>query len=138
MGAVSLSGTLLAGPGGVVSQNSFPSATAQMFLALRSEPAPYTAATGVLQLPLDSELAFVQLGGIDETIGPVKKATLISLRSPSEIALRITTDDGLGGEVLIETPHIGLFLKEWPDSHPVLKLEAKGVGLIEYFASGPG
>lgn len=110
---------------------------AQAAFGLLVEPSSYVSATGVLQFRLDSPSAFVQLGGLDETIGPVKKATLLYLRAPSEIALRITTDDGLGGETVIETPHVGLFVKQWPDGLAVLKIEAKGDCLLEYFLAGP-
>lgn len=138
MGQVSLTGTLTAGPGAVTGAGQFPSAQATAQLGLRVEPSPFSAATGILQFSLDSAGAFVQLGGVDETIGPVKKCTLLYLRAPSAIQIRITRDDGLGGDLVTTEDHQGLFVKEWPDDKFVKLVEAKGVSLIEYFASGPG
>lgn len=138
MGQLSLTGTLSAGPGAVAGGGQFPSSTASAQLGLRVEPSSYSAATGVLQFSLDSSGSFVQLGGIDETIGPVKKCTFLYLRAPSAIELRITRDDGLGGDLVTTDDHQGLLVKEWPDDNFVKLVEAKGVSLLEYFASGPG
>lgn len=138
MGQVSLSGTLSAGPGAITGGGQFPSATATAQLGLRVEPSPFSAATGILQFSLDSSGSFVQLGGVDAMIGPVKKCTLLYLRAPSAIQLRITRDDGLGGDLVTTEDHQGLFVKEWPDDNFVKLVEAKGVSLLEYFASGPG
>lgn len=137
MGQVSISGTLSAGQGAVASASSFPSSTATAQLALRVEPMSFTAATGVLQFVLSSPGSYAQLGGVDAAIGPVKKCTLLYLRAPSAIALRITRDDGLGGDLVSEEDHQGLFVKEWPDDAFVKLIEAKGESMLEYFASGP-
>lgn len=137
MGSVSISGTLTAGASGVGSSAAFPSAQVSIPFGLRADPTGYTAATGILQFPLNSAGSFIQLGGVDETFGPVKRATLVYLRVLSQVSLRITSDDGLGGEDVFEAEHVGLFLKEWPDDHAVLKVEAKGAALLEYFACGP-
>lgn len=137
MGQVTVTGTLVAGSSAVSASSSFPSMQAQASFGLRAEPSSYSKATGVLQDALDSPSAYVQLAGIDATIGTVKRATFLYLRAPSAIWLRITTDDGIGGEDVIETPHQGLFIKEWPDDKAVLLLEAKGESALEYFASGP-
>ena len=138
MGQLSLSGTLTAGPGVSIGGGQFPSSTATAQLGLRVEPSSYTAATGVLQFVLSSPASYVQLGGVDETIGPVKRCTFLYLRAPSAILLRITRDDGLGGNLVSEEDHQGLFVKEWPADNFVKLVEARGESALEYFASGPG
>lgn len=136
MGQILLTGQLIAGPSQGSNDATFPQAQVSASLLLKKTPRTYAVATGNIARSLNSPLAFVALQGIgdDDT---VTKGEILYLRSAEDIELRITTDDGLGGDVIEDVvPVSGLYVREFPATKFLKLLEAKGESAIEYFASG--
>lgn len=102
-----------------------------MALSLLSEPKSFDAATGVLQYNLNSPIAFYTLAGIGAS-SIVTEALTFIFRTQSNIRLRLTFDDATVSELSVQ----GMLLIEPPDGTALVLVEAKGLGLIEYFASG--
>lgn len=137
---VSLLGTLSAGAQGV-GESGFPSGVLQVAFGLAgstpddgSKPSPqkfWAAPT------INSPAAYVTLGGVG-TGQSVTQANLLYLRTIAAMNFRLTFLDPAGGAdiVAIIPAVLGLLILE-PSVTGYLKLlEVKGVGKVEYFASG--
>ncbi len=132
MGLLRLSGSLDAAP--AAASELFPASSFSVPLAFLEVSKGYSVASGVLARALASG-SFVPLQGV----GPadtVTRGTFLYLKSNSAIDLRITTDDGSGGDVVAVLPPAGFFALELSASKYLKLLEAKGSATIEYFVSG--
>ena len=132
MGQVSVSGALTAGPP-QGSAGSLYNTTLQLVQPQKG----FVVSTGILAAALASPSAFVTLAGIGAS-SIVTKGDTLYLRSADEVTLRITTDDGVGGNVVATITIQGTVLLEFSATKFLKLLEAKGtVSSFEYFASGP-
>jgi hypothetical protein len=133
MGQIDLQGALTGGPpsGG----DTFPAAVFTAPLRFRSNPKGFGVATGVLTQIVASPAVYLTLPGVG-TGGVVTKADTFYLKSSGPIDLRLTTDDGAGGDVVSVVPCDGLHLSEFPTSKFLKLIEVQGSATIEYFASG--
>jgi len=131
MGQINLSGSITAGPtsgnGGV-----FPGASMVVPLGFAQNPKGYQRATGILE----RSLALGVYTDLGEPGNTVTQATFLYLRSDAVIDLRLTTDDGVGGNVISVVPVHGLAMFEFPSTKYLKTLEALGTGKVEYFLSG--
>lgn len=138
MGRVVVSGNLQAGPN-VVSEGVFPSMQATAIIALRegSQGKSADRMTGVLSRRINSAAAFVPLQGVGPT-DTVTQGDFLYLKCDNAIDLRLTVDDGAGGQTVITLEGIrGLVILEFDTTQPLELLEAQGVTALEYFVSGP-
>jgi hypothetical protein len=130
---VTLQGTLQAGPA-KSTDCAFPSALVNASFTLK----PSTKAAPVSAYDvrnLNSPSSFVQLRGV----GPgesVTRGNTLYLRTETAMTVRATFDDGVGGSVVATYPVDGLFVIEAQEAKFIKLLEAQGVGVVEYFASG--
>lgn len=133
MGQLDLQGALIGGPpsGG----ETFPASTFSVPLRLRTSPKGYGVATGVLSQQIASPAAYVALSGIGVG-GAVTQADTFYFKASGPVDLRVTTDDGAGGDVVAVIPSDGLAVIETPASKYVKLVEVQGNGTVEYFASG--
>jgi len=135
VGQVSLSGVLTAGPTGS-GDAVFPAATFQAPLGLLGGSAKqYGVATGILTRNLQSPSAFVTLDGVG-TAATVTQGSFLYFKTDGAIDLRITTDDGSGGQDVVVVPVQGLLVMELPTNKPLELLEAQGSGKLEYLVAG--
>ncbi len=135
MGVLSLEGNLLAGPP-TVSSESFPGGRIDIPLRLLEGRMTFDVATGILPRRLASALSFAPLQGVGPT-DTVRKGAFLYFKSDQAIDLRITTDDGLGGDVLTVLPAVRLIVGMQFDPTKFLKLlEGKGLAQLEYFICG--
>jgi hypothetical protein len=132
MGQLLLSGSLLAGPSQGSSESTFPSAQVNIPLALKETPLTYDAATGCIARAVASPASFVTL-----TTDAVPEGRVLYLRTDADVSLRITSDDGSGGDVVeAVVPVSGLYVREFPETKFLKLLEVRGTAAIEYFVSG--
>jgi hypothetical protein len=133
MGQVQLQGALIGGPpsGGEV----FPAALFNVPLKLRTDPKGFGAATGILQRTITSAVAYVQLADVGAN-GTVTQANTLYLKSAGPIDVRLTCDDGVGGNVVSEYQQDGMSLLEFSDVKFLKMVEVRGSAQIEFFASG--
>lgn len=135
MGQVRIDGQITAGPQ-VIGQDR---STLSTILALKggSSSKSYGAATGILELNLNTPTNTYQtLPGVGAAPG-VTKADTLYFFCDSPVLLRLTTDDGAGGNVLSVLPVDGLCTLEFWGTRFLKLVEAQGNSPIEYFASGP-
>lgn len=130
---VTLQGTLLAGPA-KSSDSAFPSGLVNASFTLKpsTKPAPVSV-YDVRNLASPSSFATLRGIGSGET---VTQGNTLYLRTDAPMTLRLTFDDGAGGDVVASFPVDGLFLIEAPVGKFLKLAEAQGVGVVEYFASG--
>lgn len=130
---VSLDGSLLAGPS-KSSDHGFPSGMVNASFTLKpsTKPAPVSV-YDVRNLQSPGSFATLRGVGSGES---VQQANLLYLRTEAAMTFRVTFDDGAGGSVVASYPVDGLFIVEAPVSRFIKLVEAQGVGVVEYFASG--
>lgn len=131
MGQLKLSGTLNAGPP-TVTASTFPAATLSAPIATKEDPKGYQRATGILRRTEN----FAVFTDLAEPGNVVTKATFLYFKSDGSIDLRLTTDDGAGGNVVSVAPVEGIFIQEFPSAKFLKLLEMLGNATIEYFLSG--
>lgn len=132
MGTITVEGNLNGGPGTV--SEGFPSASFNASLRLISSPKGFGAATGVLSVRLNSPSAFAPLAGVPDNC---QRANFFYLKCDTAIALRLTFDDGIGGDTLVVLPAVrGLFVAEFDDVKFLKLIEAQGSAQLEWLASG--
>jgi len=135
MGQVRIDGALLAGPpqGGDV----FPSALMNVPLRLRTSPKGFGSATGILHRTIMSNgpTEYVTLADIGDG-STVERATLLYLKSSGPLDVRLTCDDGLGGNIVSEYQQDGFSLLEFTESKHLKRVELRGSAQIEFFACG--
>lgn len=130
---VTLQGSLQAGPA-KSSDSAFPSGLVNASFTLK--PSTKSAPVSVYDVRnLSSPSAFVQLRGVG-TSETVTQANTLYLRTDAAMTVRLTYDDGAGGSVVATFPVEGLFIVEASLSKFIKLVEAQGVGVVEYFASG--
>ena len=136
MGQVKLSGSLRAGPGG---NGGFPSMVATAGLSTKEDPKGYQRATGILRRN-ETYGAFTDLG---EPGNVVTQAHFLYFKSDSPVELRLTQDDGAGGNVISVVHVDGLFIQEFDVATlagkylKALELNTLGQEVVfEYFLSG--
>lgn len=135
MGLVRLDGAIVIGPASV-SSSQMPAAQLITQLALRDgNTLSFDAASGVVEQRINSpDPAFIEL----YAARAVAQGAFLYVRADAKIVLRITHDDGAGGDTVILVPVHGLVLLEFPEDQPLTLLEAQGVALLEYFVAGRG
>lgn len=134
-GQLKIGGSLIGGPADAV-QGIFPGASFAAQLGFGAGDAKaFGACTGVLTRQVASPSAFVQLEGVgsDRT---VTEGNLLYFRCNANMSLRITTDDGSGGNVVSVVPVSGLVVIEFDDAKFLKLLELQGTGPVEYLVSG--
>jgi hypothetical protein len=97
-------------------------------------PSPKPAQVYTSKTPNLSAVAYQQLSGI----GPnddVTKANFLYIRTANAMKFRLTTID-TPANLVSEEWIAGMFLKEFPDDHALIKVEAIGSGQFELVASG--
>lgn len=132
MTQLKLSGSLIAGPP-TVTDGTFPSMTASAPITTKENPKTYQRATGILRR-VETFVAFTDLGEPGQV---VNQATFLYFRSDSPVELRLTTDDGVGGNEVAIVPVDGLCMLEFDATQFLKLLEMNGSATIEYFLSGP-
>ena len=133
MGQLKVEGNIIAGP--PQSTNTFPAAVFTTPLFTAENPKGFQVGTGVLTRNLNSGLAYVtfpELGGA----AAVTKGTFFYMRSDGVVSVRITTDDGLGGDVVAVIPLQGLLILEFPPNLFLKKIEVQGSSKLEYLVTG--
>lgn len=133
MGQIDLQGALIGGPpsGG----DTFPASTFSVPLRMRTTPKGFGVATGVLTRLVASPAAFVALSGVGSG-DTVTQADVLYFKPSGPVDLRLTTDDGVGGNVVAVVPIDGITMIEFPTSKFLKLLEVQGSATVEYFASG--
>lgn len=134
MNSLQLSGTLTLNPQNA-SDGSFPSANTSVPFTLNtggnSKPSP--ADTGVDHRQVNSPSTYVTLGGIgagdDVTAGDT-----LYIRTNVPMWIKCTYQGSSAAPA--EEPIKGLKIIELDPSFPLTKVEVKGSGLVEWFASG--
>jgi hypothetical protein len=111
--------------------------SARLGLSNGSAGKSFVAATGVLKRQLSSPVSFIELDGVG-TAKTVTKGTFLYVKTVGGgVDLRLTSDDGSGGDVVAVIPVNGPLVLELPDSKFLKLLEAKGSVGIEYLVTGP-
>lgn len=127
---VTVKGTLLAGPP-KASCNGFPSALVNAAFEL-TPPNKSAEVSCYHARNLNSAGTYATLDGVGDT---VTRGTFLYVRTTVKMLLRITQEGDAGDEVS-ELYVQGLYMQELPPGNYLKLLEAQGVGVIEYFASG--
>ncbi len=129
---VSLKGNIIAGPPRS-SCNAFPSGLFNAAFELR--PPNKSAPVSTHNTPsISSAAAFVELSGVG-TAQSVTQATFLYLQTNAKMLVQLTQEGDSGDEVSVLYVD-GLLILEFPSANYLKLIEAKGVGVIEYFASG--
>lgn len=132
MSIATLNGTLVAGPPGC-GTGCFPSAAftdsfgeccGRPFQASASSPSRY----------VNSPNAFADVPGIGSD---VTRVDFLYLRSDGPIDLQLTTDDGVGGDVVTVESIQGYYIRDFAQAKPLKALGLRGNARVVYFASGP-
>lgn len=134
MGQLKVLGSLVAGPPASITA-ALPSTVATASLSTKTDPKGYGRATGILERQ-ETYSAFTDLG---EPGHVVTQAHFLYFRSDGPVQLRLTFDDGVGGDVVSVVPVDGLFLGEYDEAKFLKQLELHTAGLpvqFEYFLSG--
>lgn len=132
MGTITADGAISGAP--PTASAGFSTATFTARLRFTQTPKSYGVATGVLQMNLASPSAFVALAGVPSTVSQVDT---LYIRTSDNVDVRITTDDGVGGNVVTTIPCIGLLVLEFQTLKFCKLVEVKGTATLEYVASGP-
>lgn len=133
MGQLKVEGALVAGP--PQATDVFPAGVLTHPLSTAQNPKGFQVATGVLTRNLNSAAAFLAFAELGANAA-VTRGTFLYMRSDAVIDVRITTDDGAGGDVVSVIPLQGLLILEFPGSKYLKLLEVQGSGKLEYFISG--
>jgi len=135
MGQISISGALEGGP--PAGAETFPASKFLTPLSLRESAKQFGVATGVLTRNLQvAAPAFATLDGVGPA-ATVTQGDFLYFKCDGQLVLRLTTDDGGGGQDVQTVPVHGLAVLEFPTTRPLELLEAQGTGKIEYLVSGP-
>lgn len=128
-----LQGTLVAGPPKAAS-GTFPAGLVSIAFTLK--PPNKSAPVSVKSVRnLSSPSTYATLRGIGDG-EDVAQATFLFLQTDNSIDVRVTCDDGSGGDVVSVVSVDGLLIMEKPANKFIKLLEAQGTGVVEYFASG--
>ena len=130
---INLSGAINVGPADV-SDTTFPTGVNVVSLALRSGERKNAAVNDKGARSLTAAV-FTDL----RCVGPgeaVTKGTFLYVRSSTAMQIRMTTDDGTGGNVVAIVPIYGPMVIEFDETKFLKLLEGLGTGVIEYLVSG--
>lgn len=133
MGQLKVEGSLIAGPPSAT--DVFPAGVLVHPLSTAQSPKGFQVATGVLTRNLSSALAYLAFPELG-TNAAVTRANFLYIRTDSPMLVRMTTDDGSGGNVVSVVPIHGLGLWEFQDAKYLKLLEVQGSGKIEYLLCG--
>lgn len=137
MGLLKLSGSIIGGPvDGRASQ--FPSSSIEVSLGFGvGDSKSFDPCTGVLSRTIASTgpTDFKTLEGVGVGL-TVTKGNFLYFKCDSPMLLRVTFDDGAGGDVVAVSSVNGIYACEADDATPIKKLEAQGAGPLEYLVSG--
>jgi hypothetical protein len=104
-------------------------------LALRDGSKAFNAATGILSYQVNAPSVYQTLEGVG--VGrTVTRGNFLYFKCNTQLSLRLTTDDGVGGSVVSVVPVYGLVVLEIDDAKYLKLLEVLGSGLVEYLVSG--
>lgn len=131
MSQIQLSGSLIAGPASAA-EGVFPGGVLDIPLGTKESPKAYQRATGILRRAI-AEVAFTTLAEPGDT---VTEANFLYFRTDAPLSLRLTTDDGVGGDVLATMTIQGLVVIEFNNDNFLKQLEVLGTANVEYFTSG--
>lgn len=105
------------------------------FIATVGFTAPFSAATGLLSRNINSPSLYVELTAIGSA-RDVEEADFFYFRTNADtFMVRLTFDDGSGGDSVQELPLAGELLIQINPDRFLKKAEVKGTGTITYFAS---
>lgn len=140
MGQVKVTGTLQAGPP-AATDGQFPSMLATAAITLKENPKGYSRATGVLRRQ-ETFAAFTVLNEVGVGAA-VTQGHFLWFKSNGPVEIRLTTDDGSGGDVLSVIPLDGAYMSEFDIATgtgkflKALELNTLGAAvLVEYFIAG--
>lgn len=129
--SVKIQGELSLGPVGEVSEGTFPASVASVPLSLLPESKPAAVSQrGTRKGEGAYETVF------DATLDAVTEGNLVYVRVTAAGLIRITTDDGAGGNVVATLPIKGVHLHEYDPAKFVKKVEVNVSGTFEYIISG--
>lgn len=129
---VTIDGSITLGPPGVSSDGSFPISAVDIPLVLLPSEKPATANSSKVTRSLTGG-SYVTLRGVGDA---VTKATFLYFRTTGAGKLRLTTDDGNGGDVVAVLPVKGLLVVEFDPIKFLKLLEGDFSGTVEYAVSG--
>lgn len=133
-----MQGTISIGPNVVSTDGSFPVSAVDIPLAFLPSPKTAPVNTGKVVRNLvggGTGASYVTLRGVGSS-DSVTKGTLLYLRTVTQGLVRMTTDDGSGGDVVAVLPIRGLLVLEFDPTRFLKLLEADFGGTIEYAVSG--
>lgn len=134
MGQIKLEGALIAGP--PTATDILPASITTYPLAFSGgNSKSFSVGTGVLTRTLNSPNAYVEFPELG-TNAAVSRGNFFVMRCDAAMMVKITTDDGIGGDEVAVVPVQGLAVLEFPDAKYLKKLEVKGSGKLEYLISG--
>ena len=138
MGTLNLTGTLVSSPPSSCDAPAFPSAMTSVPFTLLCNPKSSNVDTGAKTRQLNSPSAFVTLTGVGAGDDVTQADTIYARSRTPGIQLRVTFNNPLGAAIVSVLPLAGLYIHE-PDAgslYYATKIEAQGIGTLEYFASG--
>lgn len=127
-------GTLIVGPA-TVSDSAFPAAESTVPFAPVTSPKLSVVNTGIKHRQVNSPNAYVALSGVG-TGDDVTRADTFYAKNNAPMKLRLTFAQPGTDDLVTEVPLYGTKLEEYPSDQYLKLIEIKGVGLVEYFASG--
>jgi len=130
-----LDGTLESGPS-TVSDDSFPSSSAEVPLTLLNAAKAAACCTGFMRSTITSPSAYIALDGIGSDAGDtVKKGHTLFFRcKDSAVLLRLTTFGS--PDVVSVVPVKGTVIIEFDDARYLKLLEVQGSGQVEWLVAG--
>lgn len=137
MAAIELSGTLTLGDAcGVSTCGSEAGDTAIPLAFGTCCSRPAAASPWVPAQAINSPGAFVALTTVGPT-APVKQGDFLYLRANAAVEVRLTTDDGAGGQTVTTLPPTDFLMMTFSATRPLELLEVRGTATIAYLVSGP-
>jgi len=137
VGAIEISGTLTLGDACGVSACGDGAGDTTIALSLGSCcTRPAAASAWVPSQAVASPAAFVTLPNVGPT-ATVKQGDFLYLKANAAIEVRITNDDGAGGQVVALLPPADFFMMTFSAARPLELLEVRGSATIAYLVSGP-
>lgn len=134
-----LQGSIIGGPPSGVS-TGYGTMTVTDQLGFPGDGLSYQVSTGVqtMNMPSAAAAAFVELQGVGPD-APVTRGTFLYAKTQSQIQLRLTLDDGVGGDIVSViplSPQAAPLLLPCTPTNFLKLLEAKGSGQLLYFVCG--
>lgn len=137
MGTIEISGTLTLGDACGVSACGSETGDTTIPLGFGSCCSrPAAASAWVPSQAVASPGSFVALPNVGPT-ATVKQADFLYLRANAAVELRLTTDDGAGGQTVTTLPPTDFLMMTFSATRPLELLEVRGSATIAYLVSGP-